>query len=538
MLFADGRMRRIGEGVAFCGIVGLALALRLDGFMVVPRFTDETWEVLLGRRMALEGSVPLVGVQPYIGGLFSYLVALAFLLLGPKIEAGRVVAVVSGALTILPTCLLAREMARALWGPGSRSICVGLLAGLLLAVSGPHIFTSSRIAYSNSLTPLFTMTSLWLFQRGICRRSTWALALAGGAGGLAVQTHVTALTLAPGVALALAVSMATALRRGGWKSVWPRPWVLPVAASLALLVNLNLLVYNLTGQAESVGRTELRIGRYLGAEPWSVGAWGGRLVGLLKASALAVGGLASEDVLPPAALGSPSVLLAVGLAFGGLWVTARHGLWLPCCVVMSVLVVVSLFNSRVEPVVPRLRHYGSLVPLGMALIAVSIGWLEAHIAGWGRLRWAARIVALLLPAVLVATMLSASHLYVLERLARPEKNNDAYLRVVRALAGDRQPQERVYIDAALVDVVTLSGGRMLTHLRYAMDVNGQEFEVIRLSERRLPVGTRGITSRRVVLSAESAALVESQYRVVAHQGDPGEGAPLRVFRAYPLERAR
>jgi len=535
------------EAVAICLLLGLGAALRADDFMVVPRLTDETQEVMLGLRLAREGIVPLVGVQPYTGGLFSGLVGLMFLAVGPKIEAGRLVALLAGTLTILPTWLLARELAMSVWGAGWRSSFVGLLAGLLLAVSGPHIVTSSRIAYSNSLTPLFTMTGLWLVQRSLRRRSALTFIEGGVTFGLAIQTHVSALTLGPGIAVALLLPMLAGLRRGGWSAFWPRPWTLIVAAGGAVLMILNILAYNLTVQSASVGRTELRIGRYVGADPWSLDSWGGRLLALLKASALALGSQTSEDESPVALLGSPQVLVAVGLALVGLWLVTRRGLWLPVCVVVSVLLFVSLLNSRIEPIVPRVRHYATLVPLGMALMAVAVGWLHAHAAGWRRASYAAQLAVVLVPLTLGAGSLVGYNEYKAERLTRPEKNNTAYLAVLRAVAVSGSARERVYLDDQLVTVLTMSGGRMLTHLRYGFLVARQEYEVVALSQTRLPVGERGSASRRLILSAESVPAMAQQYRLVPLRGDPGEGAPIRAFRAFtpgeafistPAERAR
>src|SRR5439155_1059500 len=95
---------------------------------------------------------------------------------------------------------------------------VGLLAALLLAVSGPHILVSSRIAYSNSLTPLFTTVSLWLLQRAIVRSSPVALVGSGFAFGLALQTHLTALAVAPGMGLAFLLAGGGPLWQSTWRS--------------------------------------------------------------------------------------------------------------------------------------------------------------------------------------------------------------------------------------------------------------------------------------------------------------------------------
>jgi len=78
---------RIATGleVAVVGVLlVVAAAVRFDGFMVVPRLADETLEVILGLKLLREGGLPLVGYAPHIGSLFSYLVAAAFLIVGPR----------------------------------------------------------------------------------------------------------------------------------------------------------------------------------------------------------------------------------------------------------------------------------------------------------------------------------------------------------------------------------------------------------------------------------------------------------------------
>ena len=153
--------------------------------------------------------------------------AASFLLLGPKIEAGRLLVLTTGVLTILPTYLLGRDLGASIWGNVGRGRLVGLIAALLLTLSGPHIATSSRIAYSNSLTPLFTMTGLWLAHRAIVRRSNGALIGCGAALGLALQTHVSALAVFPGVGAVLLVPPLVSIVREGVAPAWPRPRRVP-----------------------------------------------------------------------------------------------------------------------------------------------------------------------------------------------------------------------------------------------------------------------------------------------------------------------
>jgi hypothetical protein len=565
------------EVAAVAALLVLAAAVRADDFMVVPRLSEETLEVALGLRLAREGGFPLIGLQPYTGGLFTYLVAVAFLLVGPKIEAGRLLVMTTGVLTVLPTYLLGRDLGQALWSPPwerglparstgaarmaalpgdsyaprgmARGRLVGLIAALLFALSGPHIATSSRIAYSNSLTPLFTVTALWLAHRAIVRRSNLALLGCAAALGLALQTHLAALTIGPGIALALLLPMLRDARRGGLMAVWPRPRMLLLGAGAGLLMVSNLLAYNLLVGPVSVTKAEWRVGRYVGESAWTLSAWGDRLADLLKASALAISGYTSEVESSPDALLSPVVIVSVGLALLGLWVSARRGTWLPLLVTASVLLFVSLLNGRVEPIVPRVRHYVTLVPLGTIMIGVGLVWLYDRVCAWqrptvhpagattdtsaGRGVWLARAGLLVVPLLLAGGSLASYNAYEAERLSRPDKNNSAYLAVLNAIAISGGPGERVYLDDQLAEQLTMTGGRMLTHLRYAFTVIGQELDTIELDDDRLPIGQRGTTSRRLILSAETVGYASRRYRLVPLPGEPGEGAPLRAFRAFP-----
>jgi hypothetical protein len=557
-------------------VLVLAALVRADDFMVVPRLTDETLEVALGLRLAREGGLPLVGYAPHIGGLFTYLTAGMFLLLGPKIEAGRVLVLITGVLTVLPTCLLGRDLGQML-GPSARDAggglrgegrraqaerltrgrVVGLIAALLLALSAPHIATSSRIAYSNSLTPLFIMTGLWLANRAIRHRSNRALIGSGVALGLALQTAVSALTVGLGVAAAILLPVIVSWKRGvqGRRApsadpVWPRLDAVVLAAVGGLLMIVNLLVYNLIAGPATAATTGNRIGRYVGDSPWTLQAWGERLVGLLQAAALAVGGYTSEVEAPVTALLSPVIVVSAALALLGLWVSARRGSWLPLCVTISVLVTVSLFNGRVEPIVPRVRHYVTLVPLGAVMIALALVWLHDRLTGgqpaeseeaWRRRRsgpsatvWLTRAGLVLVPLLLAGGSLASYGAYEAERLSRPDKNNAAYLAVLESVAASGSVDERLYLDDELGEVLTMSGGRMLSHLRYAFAVRGQELDPIEVDEERLPIGQRGTSSRRLVLTAEMVETAARRYRLVPLPGEPGEGSPIRAFRAYPI----
>jgi hypothetical protein len=101
-------------------------------------------------------------------------------------------------------------------------------------------------------------------------------------------------------------------------------------------------------------------------------------------------------------------------------------------------------------------------------------------------------------------------------------------------AASGEPDKRLYLDDQLCDIQTLSVGRMVTHLRYAVTVRGKELDTIEVEDDHLPIGRCGTMSQRMVLSASSVDEASRRYRLVPLPGEPGEGAPLRAFRAFPL----
>jgi predicted membrane-bound mannosyltransferase len=139
------------EIAAVAAIVVAAALVRWPELIVVPRFTDESSEILLGVSIARGEALPLANWHPHIGAAFNYLVAAVLLVAGPTMAAGRLVVWLLGALAVVPAYLLDRSIGGA---------AVGGLAALFLATSGTHIVVNSHIAYSHSVMPLFATLSL------------------------------------------------------------------------------------------------------------------------------------------------------------------------------------------------------------------------------------------------------------------------------------------------------------------------------------------------------------------------------------------
>ncbi|MDP8924734.1 MAG: hypothetical protein M3O34_17915, partial [Chloroflexota bacterium] len=163
-------------------IACVALVVRWPYLWTIPRFTDETLEVLHSLAIVRDGARPLTNYDSYYGALYNYVVAAALWLGGESPFAPRIVVLIAGALTAVVTYALGRELAIHLLGdagaPGSVQRhaegalvprLTGALAALMLATNGQHVVVNSHVAWSNCLTPLFTALALWALLRATRR---------------------------------------------------------------------------------------------------------------------------------------------------------------------------------------------------------------------------------------------------------------------------------------------------------------------------------------------------------------------------------
>src|SRR4051812_44597701 len=187
----------------------LAAVVRWPYLWLVPRFTDETLEVLHSLAIVRDGARPLTNYDSYYGALYNYVAALALLISGENPLAPRVVVLLAGIATVVTTYLLGSEIGRRVAPGGDGQIVprlIGLLSAGLLATNGPHVVVNSHVAWSNCLTPLLTTLAFWALLRFGRNRTpspstAWLLPLAGLLLGLALQTHPLVVTLLPGAAL-------------------------------------------------------------------------------------------------------------------------------------------------------------------------------------------------------------------------------------------------------------------------------------------------------------------------------------------------
>jgi 4-amino-4-deoxy-L-arabinose transferase-like glycosyltransferase len=341
-------------------ILILAIGLRVYQLRDVPRLTDETDEVMRGLAVARGEMAPLTNVDAYIGPLWSYLLAVGFLVAGPSSLLPRIVTLLAGLATLAATAWLGREVALRL-GWRDRTTVLALGGALLLATSSFHAIVSSRIAWSHALTPLIVTICLAMLIRWERTRQTVVLAGAGLAYGLAVHTHPTALALAPGLGIwALLHWRQTVTHRAGWS-----------ALALFLLANLPILAFNVSSGFKSASAAAQVQAAYAGGTPTTLAGYLANLGALLTSWPLLLAGEIGERRGAMLAPDHPLPFVYAGLAIVGLFIAIRRGTVLPALLFTSVALVLPVVNGKYEPLFNG-RYLAPLLPLAFMLTIVGV----------------------------------------------------------------------------------------------------------------------------------------------------------------------
>ncbi|MCC6177020.1 MAG: ScyD/ScyE family protein [Chloroflexi bacterium] len=437
-------------------LVIAALGLRLPYLWTIPRFTDETREVLRAFAI-LHGETPgLVNVDDYIGGLYNWLLAAIFWLTGPSAETPRLVVAIASALTVGATYLLARDL-------GGRAAAL-VTAGLLVTAGG-QILSNGHIAWSHCLTPLFTTLAAWLLQRAVRRDSRAALLGSGFTFGLALQTHPATLVLLPGAAVYLL----------GWGRRWLRtPWPY-LALALFVLAISNVLACNAIGACNSVGEASVVQERYAQGKSIVVDLQtyvenhlphGVMLLSYL-AGAVDQRGPVDARGMPKSFLPyllDPTLWLYGGLSVAGLVFAARRGAPLALLLTLSSVSIMPYFNERKYVPISDGRYLMPLLPLayaGIGMLAAAL-WRTIGVRGAGlRAAWTLAIVLLISWPLVPLTR------YYGQEIAAGRTNAPLWDVVGRATEA-RRPEEPVLLDRDLSEVKLEGGGTAFRSLRFLL----------------------------------------------------------------------
>lgn len=491
----SARLRAWLPPVLLAALLLLAAAVRLRMLMAVPPFTDESDEVLRGLAIARSHLLPLVNDDAYIGALFNYLIAALFLITGPSPVTPRLVALAAGLATIALTERLGREVAGR-WA--------GLLAAALLTTAGLHIVINSRVAWSHSITPLFTTAALLALLVALRRCSGPLLILAGLLCGLAVQTHPSAVALLP------AVGLAYLLHPQG--RAWLRcPW--PYLATLAAIAACaNLLLYNLVlnpGQAlreadwyDYAYQPKRSVGEFLAALPQYA-------VDLVRAHGSVYGTRTTLTVY----LTNPAFLVTAALLAGGLLLALWRRQWLLPLTYLSASVLLPLFGRQFGFLPGDVARYLSfLLPAGFVLMATLIITLAATAAraaarlapaGWQQPACLS-IVALATAAGLALAWFPLSGTLAFEN-AFPRRHEIALTEAVAGAASAARTGP-IYIDESLNRRLLFGGGHLQLSFIYLLELRDIPYRSLRVPPTNAPAELAGLlTPGTVVILSEEHA---------------------------------
>ena len=451
------------------GIMVAAVGLRLPHIGVIPRFTDETDEVIWSLAIARGEILPLTNILTYIGAAYNYLLAAVLALLGPDPTLPRYFVMTTGVLTVGATFLLGRELTAprpggscheqtnghvrpGLTSPSADAIAVGLLVAALLAVSPVHILVNSRIAWAASITPLFTTLGLWLLARAVRRGEGRSFAAAGLVLGVALQSHPTVIGLLPGAA-AWVLLRARTLLVSGWGVL---------AILLGVLGCSNLIAYNVLTGFGSIEEGLAKTAGYGALQEETPEDYPTALLRALQGLARTLAGGIGDHRDARVPLLQPSILVWIALVPSAVLFAARRGVWLPALVIPPYLLLLPAFVAKFDPLFNG-RYLMPLVPLigtAVALLVVA-AWHQAT----GRVAWSRAVLAVLIVLLVVDPILS---LRGYERAALAEGGNAPYVELADRIRRERQPDERVLLDSDLGGVRSSSARDGVGVLEYLL----------------------------------------------------------------------
>lgn len=499
----------MGPAALVLALVGLALALRWPYLWLIPRFTDETLEVLHSVSIARGEQFPLTNYDSYYGALFNYLLAVPFALFGPDPTLPRLVVVLLSALTLVPAYLLGAQL-------GGRP--AGALSALLLAVNGAHVVVNSHIAWSNCLTPLFTTTGFWLIQRASAAGGGTSLAVAGLVFGLALQTHPAAVAFLP------ALAVFVLWKCSGWRHVG---WI-ALAGIMFAVGYANMIVYNLLTGFESLRSAERISLEYAQAEDVDApaAAYGAMFVLFTRA----IAGMVDQRDGSSGYLLDPAAILSLVLGAVGMALLARRGDPLPLLAIVAYLLVLPLVNTKFRTLV-TVRYLMPVLPLFAACVSVALVELGRW---WSRSGIGPGAVApVVLTLVLTGSSLASMRHYY-DRAIRNSDTNERIFHLSSIIQAQRRAGEPVLVDDGLGTELPDTGVTEIRGFRYLLTLAGVPHRVAPLTSRRVEDELQAEPSLLLVVNARDAEQVERRVRLQPLEDRPraqvGRASDYQVYR--------
>ena len=522
------------DTLAMAGVLILAFAARWPYIYSAPRFRDDTFNATHALRIYRGQHFPFTDVEAYIGAFFNYAVAAGMFVLGPTIYAARQVVTFFGVATVGATYVLGRELGLAT-GDGSRwrAVCVGLVAAAFMLTNGIHIAPVGHVAFSGSITPLFTTLAFWLLHRWSVRGTNGTLVWAGLMLGMSMHTHPTIVAFLPGVA--------------GWllwrnwgllRTRWPYLAALAFVAAFSPMIAFNIItggesirhaIYTATERPDYVDpdktdSAKLTLSNYLSRQKDYWIMLHGTLGGAVNERDGAVGYLTDPY------LGAMSLLSVAGLA----WAARRYRYRLPLWLGASFALLLPVFNVSHYDVEYDGRYVLPLFPMVYAtigLLAIDL-WraLTARANTPTARRGLSAAIGLVLVVTAVIPLFFLARYY--DRASRADPTNASLVRAMNEVKAVLKPGQVVLLDNNMNNRRTeranpLDEASTIRVMKYILEFDNIPFETANVDasvleayqQRREPVVvvlSSGVDSKE---TAKLGELIE-QFGMVGLDGQP------------------
>jgi hypothetical protein len=499
---AESRQRAglVVDVLATLGVLVAAFAARWPYIYSAPRFRDDTLNAAHSLRIYRGEQFPFTDVEAYIGAFFNYAVAAGMFVIGPTIYAARIVVTWFGVATVGATYVLGRELG----GPANGTM-VGLIAAAFMTTNGIHIAPVGHVAFSGSITPLFTTLAFWLLHRWSLRRSGGTLVWAGFMLGMSMHTHPTVVAFLPGAA-GWVLCRNLAILRTRW----------PYLAALAFAVAFSpMIIFNVMTGGESIRHAEYTASErpdYVRNQSSALtpASYVGRQKDYWLLLHGTLGGAVDERSGAAAYLSDP-VLAAISLlGIAGLaWAAIRHRYRLPLWLGASFALILPIFNATHYDVEYDGRYVLPLLPM----IYATIGLLVVDVGRFARTRLrrplaqTAAVAALAAVVLLLvgAPLVSLSRYYA--KASRADPTNASLVRAMDEVKSALRPGEIVLLDNNLNDRRTPYADPLkdeastIRVLKYIMEFDRVPYVAVDVDEAALATFSAERQAGVVILSA-------------------------------------
>jgi 4-amino-4-deoxy-L-arabinose transferase-like glycosyltransferase len=496
--------------VMLTALLGIAVAARWPNLWLIPTFTDETIEVKLAYDIARGQVAPLTNVDPYIGAFWNWLLAIGFWTFGLNPWLPRLLAFLAGVATVGAAWWLGREL-----GGRAGGRLGGFVAALFMAGSSTHVLVNSHVAWSHSTTPLWTTLGFACLVRALRGQGSWLVGV-GFFLGLGVQTHITAVLLLPGAALALLLQRPRLLRTR---------WVVFGALAFAL-ATANLLLFNVLTAGGSLRGGQAVLADYTGQdEGVDTGSYGENIGRLTLATSWVLSGAIEKRRFVGETPVQPLLIGYLTVAVGSVLWAARRGRWLPLLVSVPYLLALPLLQGKYEPLLNG-RYVMPILPLVFASTGLVIA--DALIAC--RTRWPSRSVVLGGALFGLAALAALYPLAPLAAYQRSARTNHAIMAAHEAVLASRRPDEVVLVDYGLDGVFFMAAGSAFKSSELLFGGSGVPYTVIDARQSSLEDALSGHGSRLLVLNTEKVRTLGRSFTLTPLMGGERDGPGFGVFR--------